>query len=112
MVLMNIADELRKLQALHHSGALTDDEFAAAKAAVLAGQARGEESAGEQAMQRQLDELKLENELARLDREWAPMVPVATCKNRRRDQRGYPWKTPHGANRVRIMMHSFHNRSA
>jgi hypothetical protein len=32
---MNIADELRKLQELHSSGALTDEEFAQAKAAVL-----------------------------------------------------------------------------
>jgi hypothetical protein len=32
---MNIADELRKLQDLHSSGALTDAEFAQAKAAVL-----------------------------------------------------------------------------
>ena len=32
---MNIPDELRKLQEMHASGALTDDEFAQAKAAVL-----------------------------------------------------------------------------
>src|SRR5262249_20210916 len=32
---MNIADELRKLQELHRSGALSDEEFARAKAAVL-----------------------------------------------------------------------------
>jgi hypothetical protein len=32
---MSIADELRKLQELHDSGALTDEEFAQAKAAVL-----------------------------------------------------------------------------
>src|SRR5262245_56435117 len=32
---MNIADELRKLRDLHDSGALTDAEFAQAKAAVL-----------------------------------------------------------------------------
>jgi hypothetical protein len=34
---MNIADELRKLQELHSTGALTDEEFAQAKAAVLEG---------------------------------------------------------------------------
>ena len=38
---MNIADELRKLQELHSSGALTDEEFAQAKAAVLEGASRG-----------------------------------------------------------------------
>src|SRR5438445_3956368 len=32
---MNLADELRKLQELHSTGALTDEEFAEAKAAVL-----------------------------------------------------------------------------
>src|SRR5262245_48443688 len=32
---MNITDELRKLQELHRSGALTDEEFAQAKATVL-----------------------------------------------------------------------------
>jgi phage shock protein C len=34
---MNIADEMEKLQALHARGALTDDEFARAKEAVLSG---------------------------------------------------------------------------
>ena len=34
---MNIADELQKLQAMRDSGALTDDEFAEAKARVLQG---------------------------------------------------------------------------
>ena len=33
---MSIADELRKLQELHAAGSLTDDEFARAKAALLA----------------------------------------------------------------------------
>lgn len=66
---MNIADELRKLQDLHRSGALTDEEFAAAKAAVLAGDVRGAEPEPG-VMQQQLDELRLQNEVTRLDREW------------------------------------------
>jgi hypothetical protein len=66
---MNIADELRKLQDLHQSGALTDQEFAAAKAAVLAGEARGAEPEPG-VMQQHLDEIRLQNEVARLDREW------------------------------------------
>jgi hypothetical protein len=36
---MSIADELRKLQELHRTGALSDEEFAQAKAAVLGGTA-------------------------------------------------------------------------
>ena len=36
---MNIADELQKLEELHRAGTLSDEEFAKAKAAVLAGSA-------------------------------------------------------------------------
>ena len=38
---MNIADELQKLQELHRTGALTDEEFATANAAVLAAKTTG-----------------------------------------------------------------------
>jgi hypothetical protein len=67
---MNLADELRKLEELHRSGALTDEEFAAAKARVLAGEPAGTGPAGEGVMREQLDELRLQNEVDRLDREW------------------------------------------
>src|SRR5262249_12264234 len=67
---MNIADELRKLQDLHRNGALTDEAFAAAKAAVLAKGAAGSDPANEPALQEHLEEIKLQNEVARLDREW------------------------------------------
>jgi hypothetical protein len=68
---MSIADELHKLQELHQSGALTDDEFAQAKARVLAAQSRGTEGEPADATLREhLSELQRENELARLDREW------------------------------------------
>jgi hypothetical protein len=67
---MNIVDELQKLQALHRSGALTDEEFAAATASVLSGQASPAETGAAGAMQEHLDALKLQNEVARLDREW------------------------------------------
>lgn len=67
---MNIADELQKLQGLHRSGALSDEEFAAAKAAVLAKAATAATPPGEPALQEHLEEIKLQNELARLDREW------------------------------------------
>jgi len=36
---MNIADELQKLEELHRAGTLSDEEFARAKASVLAGSA-------------------------------------------------------------------------
>jgi Short C-terminal domain len=67
---MSLSDELQKLQDLHRSGALTDAEFAAAKAAVLSGSGPTEEPASDQAMQQHLEEIKLQNDLARLDREW------------------------------------------
>ena len=41
---MNIADEIERLRKLHASGALTDNEFAQAKAAVLAGEPAGGQS--------------------------------------------------------------------
>lgn len=67
---LNIADELRKLQDLHRSGALTDAEFAAAKTAVLAQGTTSDTASLEQATQAQLQEIQLQNEVARLDREW------------------------------------------
>jgi hypothetical protein len=44
---MSIADELRKLEELRRSGALSDEEFAQAKAAVLGGTSRADVSAGQ-----------------------------------------------------------------
>jgi len=59
---MSIADELLKLHTLHKEGMLTDAELEQAKASLLAnppGPAAG-----------QLDELRHQNEIAQLDREW------------------------------------------
>jgi hypothetical protein len=67
---MNLSDELRKLQDLHRSGALTDDEFAAAKAAVLDKAAHEAPTADVDAVRQQVAELSLDNAVARLDREW------------------------------------------
>jgi hypothetical protein len=63
---MSLADDLIKLQELHRSGALSDDEFVRAKSAVIAAAApvRDEKLATE------LAELRREQELARIDREW------------------------------------------
>jgi Short C-terminal domain len=58
---MSLADELQKLEDLRRSGALSEQEFRQAKAALLGG--AGE--AGEQ-----LAEMRYQNELARIDREW------------------------------------------
>jgi Short C-terminal domain len=67
---MNIADELQKLQELHRTGALTDEEFATAKAAVLAAKTTGADAPLNETAREQLEEMKLENTVARLDREW------------------------------------------
>lgn len=44
---MTIADELKKLQQLHESGALSDEEFARAKSRVLDGAPPNDTSGGE-----------------------------------------------------------------
>jgi hypothetical protein len=73
---MSIADEIRKLQELRRTGALTEDEFTKAKAAVLAGSAAdgaafgGASEAGHEVAEQQLAELRLQNAVDRLDREW------------------------------------------
>jgi hypothetical protein len=60
---MSISEEINKLQQLHNSGAMTAQEFAAAKAAVLA-------AANTPGTANDLERMKIENELARLDRDW------------------------------------------
>jgi hypothetical protein len=67
---MSIADEIHRLQQLHRSGALTDEEFAAAKAKVLAEGTTQPQAGPNPAMQEQLDELRMQNAVTRLDREW------------------------------------------
>src|SRR4051794_19655712 len=60
---MSLADELLKLNRLHREGMLTDEEFERAKAAVLV--APLAHPAADQ-----LDEIRHQNEVAQLDREW------------------------------------------
>jgi hypothetical protein len=62
---MSMADELRKLQELHDDGTLTAEEFAAAKATVLAGRP------ADSAVEGHLEEIRQQNDVAQLDREWA-----------------------------------------
>src|SRR5262245_53506559 len=46
---MNLAEELQKLQELHHSGAINNEEFARAKAKLLTAQPEGVASASPEA---------------------------------------------------------------
>jgi hypothetical protein len=62
----NLAEELRKLQEMHWSGALSDQEFARAKEKLLADSA----PLGRVAVEQQLEELQRQNEVTRLDLEW------------------------------------------
>jgi hypothetical protein len=66
---MSMADELRKLQDLRDAGTLTDEEFASAKARVLAGEPA--ERPGDSGVESHLEEIRHQNEVAQLDREWA-----------------------------------------
>lgn len=60
---MTIADELWKLDELRRNGAISHDEFELAKRKSL----EGSQDAGRSA---QLEEIKLQNQIAQLDREW------------------------------------------
>jgi hypothetical protein len=66
---MSIVEELARLEELHRRGALSEAEYAQAKALLLAGGAPPAPSPGEP-LAAQLAEVRLQNELARLDREW------------------------------------------
>jgi hypothetical protein len=63
---MDLAEELRKLEELHRSGALTDEEFARAKAALL----NGPPGADNAALREEVAQLRRENAVARLDHDW------------------------------------------
>src|SRR4051794_35230267 len=65
---MSLVDELTKLEELRRSGALTDAEFAQAKAALLAGASAP--AAADRPLQEHLAEVKRQNELAEIDRAW------------------------------------------
>lgn len=66
---MNITDELRNLAQLHQEGALSDEEFAAAKAAVLAGR-ETRPSSDPQLTPDLASQFQRHAELQNLDREW------------------------------------------
>lgn len=68
---MRLADELTKLDKLRRSGALSEAEFEKAKAALLIEIPAAETPPLAQQVSAQLAEVKYQNELARIDREWA-----------------------------------------
>lgn len=67
---MSISDEFSRLQALHENGTLTDAEFSAAKAKILA---EGHPQSLEEAstVQQDLRRLQIQNDLLRMDQEWS-----------------------------------------
>jgi hypothetical protein len=71
---MSLAEEIKKLEDLRWNGTLTDEEFARAKAALIAkleDQAEpGHKGEAAGAVASQLAEVRYQNELARIDREW------------------------------------------
>lgn len=67
---MNLSDELRKLQELHESGALTAEEFAQAKQTVLAKHSTQTEASNPANLQSKLQEVELQNRLLQLDQQW------------------------------------------
>jgi hypothetical protein len=71
---MSLADEIKKLEDLRWNGTLTDEEFARAKAALIAKLGEPTEpakggGAGEN-LSAQLADVRYQNELERIDREW------------------------------------------
>ena len=67
---MSLAEELRQLQELHQSGALTEEEFARAKGKALAGEVSDTLPADVPLLSHHLEQIQHQNEIERLDREW------------------------------------------
>lgn len=67
---MSLVDELAKLEQLHRSGALSDNEFSQAKAALLNQATAGAEQSHGEHLADHLAEVHYQNELAQIDREW------------------------------------------
>jgi len=65
---IGIADELQKLRQLHFNGTLTDDEFTLAKSRLINGPQPNVQLTP--FIEQQLSEVRFQNELARIDREW------------------------------------------
>ena len=65
-----MADELQKLEDLRRGGTLSDAEFQQAKATLLSGAAAPAEQPLGRHLSDQLAEVRYQNELTRIDREW------------------------------------------
>src|SRR5262249_55465495 len=74
---MSLADDLAKLDELRRNGALNDAEFEKAKATLLEGSPLPTEDAAAG-----LAELRKQNELARIDREWEKEQQQYLLRNR------------------------------
>lgn len=83
---MSLADDIAKLEDLRRTGALTDAEFAQAKAKLLAGETAPANDSVVEKLGEQLAETRYQNELARIDREWQMEREkyMATAKHGRR----------------------------
>lgn len=67
---MNLSDEIRNLQELHDAGALTNEEFARAKDAVLTSATTPSRQDDPASLDRHLQQIQIQNEIKQVDREW------------------------------------------
>lgn len=67
---MSLADDLEKISELHRAGSISDAEFAAAKAQLLAGAGTTATPGKDAALVHELREAKREARIARLDSGW------------------------------------------
>lgn len=67
---MSLADDLIKLEDLRRSGALNESEFAQAKATLLNGDPAGPAPPDTDHLAQHLAEVRHQNELAQIDRQW------------------------------------------
>jgi hypothetical protein len=67
---MSLVDELAKLEELRRSGALSEAEFTKAKTVLLSAPPAGSEQQLGDHLADQLAEVRYQNELAQIDREW------------------------------------------
>ena len=67
---MSLTNELERLQALYDSGALTDAEFADAKAKVLV-ERHPQDAVQTRAVQADIGRLQIQNQILQLDQNWA-----------------------------------------
>ncbi|HEY0604150.1 MAG TPA: SHOCT domain-containing protein [Herpetosiphonaceae bacterium] len=89
---MSIAEEIEKLQALHDQGALTDDEFAQAKAALLDQLSDGQSASDVDELSKEVQYLRMQKEIDRLNLKWE------------QERQGYKNWDPRGRSRVSTIL--------